>query len=174
MAPNATIFKATLHIADMDRHYYEDHTVTLARHPSETDERMMVRLLAFAMRETAGGRRFGAAALDLAYVAELLAQEIALELPEPAESVLICKAFSDFLVEVGLRCRCRLADLLEPIFHVDNADGQGVDVIIGNLVYRRFDAFFGDFRRGFRGDLGLGFGEREGWALGIHIGCILS
>ena len=48
MAPNATIFKALLHIADVDRHYYDDHTVTLARHPSETDERMMVRLLAFA------------------------------------------------------------------------------------------------------------------------------
>ena len=49
MAPNATIFKAILHIADVERHYYEDHTVTLARHPSETDERMMVRLLAFAL-----------------------------------------------------------------------------------------------------------------------------
>lgn len=49
MAPNATIFKATLHIADMDRHYYEDHAVTLARHPSENDERMMVRLLAFVL-----------------------------------------------------------------------------------------------------------------------------
>lgn len=48
MAPNATIFKAVLHIADVDRHYYEDHSITLARHPSETDERMMVRLLAFA------------------------------------------------------------------------------------------------------------------------------
>jgi len=48
MAPNATIFKALLHIADVDRHYYEDHPLTLARHPSETDERMMVRLLAFA------------------------------------------------------------------------------------------------------------------------------
>ena len=48
MAPNATIFKALLPIADVDRHYYDDHTVTLARHPSETDERMMVRLLAFA------------------------------------------------------------------------------------------------------------------------------
>lgn len=33
----------------MDRQYYQDHTVTLARHPSETDERMMVRLLAFAL-----------------------------------------------------------------------------------------------------------------------------
>lgn len=33
----------------MDRHYYEDHALTLARHPSETDERMMVRLLAFAL-----------------------------------------------------------------------------------------------------------------------------
>jgi uncharacterized protein YaeQ len=49
MASNATIFKATIQIADMDRHYYEDHTLTLARHPSETDERMMVRLLAFAL-----------------------------------------------------------------------------------------------------------------------------
>ena len=49
MASNATIFKATIQIADMDRHYYEDHTLTLARHPSETDERMMVRLLAFVL-----------------------------------------------------------------------------------------------------------------------------
>ena len=48
MASNATIFKATLQIADMDRNYYADHALTLARHPSETDERMMVRLLAFA------------------------------------------------------------------------------------------------------------------------------
>ncbi len=62
MAPNATIFKATLHIADMDRHYYEDHAVTLARHPSETDERMMVRLLAFALHahnDLAFGRGIG-------------------------------------------------------------------------------------------------------------------
>lgn len=49
MAPNATIFKAVLHIADVDRNYYEDHTLTLARHPSETDERMMTRVLAFAL-----------------------------------------------------------------------------------------------------------------------------
>jgi uncharacterized protein YaeQ len=49
MALKATIFKADLRIADMDRRYYSDHTLTIARHPSETDERMMVRLLAFAM-----------------------------------------------------------------------------------------------------------------------------
>jgi uncharacterized protein YaeQ len=49
MAIKATIFKASLQIADMERHYYHDHTLTLARHPSETDERMMVRLLAFAL-----------------------------------------------------------------------------------------------------------------------------
>jgi uncharacterized protein YaeQ len=48
MAHKATIFKAHLQIADMDRHYFHDHALTLARHPSETDERMMVRLLAFA------------------------------------------------------------------------------------------------------------------------------
>jgi uncharacterized protein YaeQ len=49
MAIKATIFKTALQIADMDRHYYADHALTLARHPSETGERMMVRLLAFAM-----------------------------------------------------------------------------------------------------------------------------
>jgi uncharacterized protein YaeQ len=49
MALKATIFKADLSVADIDRGYYQDHTLTLARHPSETDERMMVRVLAFAM-----------------------------------------------------------------------------------------------------------------------------
>jgi uncharacterized protein YaeQ len=49
MALKATIFKAELQIADMDRNYYYDHALTLARHSSETDERMMVRLLAFAL-----------------------------------------------------------------------------------------------------------------------------
>lgn len=48
MALKATIFKADLQIADMDRHYYHNHALTIARHPSETDERMMVRVLAFA------------------------------------------------------------------------------------------------------------------------------
>lgn len=56
MALKATIFKADLQVADMDRHYYGDHALTIARHPSETDERMMVRVLAFALHahETLG------------------------------------------------------------------------------------------------------------------------
>jgi len=49
MALKATIYKANLQIADMDRNVYGDHGVTIARHPSETDERMMIRLLAFAL-----------------------------------------------------------------------------------------------------------------------------
>lgn len=49
MALKATIFKADLQITNMDRCYYRDHALTIARHPSETDERMMVRLLAFAL-----------------------------------------------------------------------------------------------------------------------------
>ena len=36
-------------IADVDRGYYRDHVLRVARHPSETDERMMIRLLAFAL-----------------------------------------------------------------------------------------------------------------------------
>ena len=49
MALKSTIFKAELQISDMDRNIYGDHSFTIARHPSETDERMMVRLLAFAL-----------------------------------------------------------------------------------------------------------------------------
>jgi len=49
MALKATIYKANLQIADMDRQVYVDHSVTIARHPSETDERMMIRLLALAL-----------------------------------------------------------------------------------------------------------------------------
>jgi uncharacterized protein YaeQ len=49
MALKATIYKADLQIADMDRNYYQEHALTIARHPSETDERMMIRLLAFAL-----------------------------------------------------------------------------------------------------------------------------
>ncbi len=49
MALKSTIFKAGLSIADIDHGYYADHALTLARHPSETDERMMVRLAALAL-----------------------------------------------------------------------------------------------------------------------------
>lgn len=48
MALKATIYKAELQISDLDRHYYQSHALTIARHPSETDERMMLRILAFA------------------------------------------------------------------------------------------------------------------------------
>ncbi|MFA6178259.1 MAG: YaeQ family protein [Candidatus Methylopumilus sp.] len=49
MALKSTIHKVDLQIADMDRNYYQQHNLTLARHPSETEERMMVRLVAFAL-----------------------------------------------------------------------------------------------------------------------------
>lgn len=49
MALRSTIHKAEIHIADNDRGYYASHAVTVARHPSETDERMMVRILAYAL-----------------------------------------------------------------------------------------------------------------------------
>ncbi|HBK46888.1 MAG TPA: hypothetical protein DDZ67_10745 [Xanthomonadaceae bacterium] len=49
MALTATIRKAELQISDMDRDYYANHVLTLAQHPSETDERLMVRVLAFAL-----------------------------------------------------------------------------------------------------------------------------
>jgi uncharacterized protein YaeQ len=58
LALKATIYKAQLQIADVDRALYADHALTLALHPSETEERLAVRLLAFALRvphDDAGG-----------------------------------------------------------------------------------------------------------------------
>ncbi len=69
MAQKATVCKAMLQIADIDRGLYADHTITLARHPSETDERMMVRLLAYALHAPAdadqGGLEFAKGLWDV-------------------------------------------------------------------------------------------------------------
>ncbi|MBB5038410.1 YaeQ family protein [Prosthecobacter dejongeii] len=53
MALKATIYKASLDVSDIDRNLYSDHSLTIARHPSETDERMMIRVLAFALNAPA-------------------------------------------------------------------------------------------------------------------------
>ena len=47
MALGATVYKATVDISDLDRNYYGKHQLTIARHPSETEERLMLRVLAF-------------------------------------------------------------------------------------------------------------------------------
>ncbi|PUB73108.1 MAG: hypothetical protein DBP01_19455, partial [gamma proteobacterium symbiont of Ctena orbiculata] len=49
MALKATVFKAEVEVSDMERGHYQTYNLTLARHPSETDERLMVRLLAFLL-----------------------------------------------------------------------------------------------------------------------------
>ena len=49
MAIKATIYKATLQVADMDRNVYGEHALTIPLQPSETEERLMLRLLAFAL-----------------------------------------------------------------------------------------------------------------------------
>ena len=49
MALSSTIYKAELDISDMDRHYYANHALTLAMHPSENETRLMLRVLAFAL-----------------------------------------------------------------------------------------------------------------------------
>ena len=63
MALKATIYKARLELADMDRQVYGDHDLIIARHPSETDERMLIRLMAFALNAPAdnghGALEFG-------------------------------------------------------------------------------------------------------------------
>lgn len=63
MALKATIYKANLQLSDMDRHVYGEHALTIARHPSETDERMMIRVLAYALHVPADTRN---GALELA------------------------------------------------------------------------------------------------------------
>ncbi len=53
MAIKATIYKASVQFSDLDRNAYSDHSLTIARHPSETDERLMIRLLAFVLNAPA-------------------------------------------------------------------------------------------------------------------------
>ena len=50
MALKSIIYKADLHVSDMDRNHFGEYALTIARHPSETDERMMVRCLAYALQ----------------------------------------------------------------------------------------------------------------------------
>ncbi|GKW53811.1 hypothetical protein NCCP2140_28640 [Pseudoalteromonas sp. NCCP-2140] len=54
MALKSTIIKAQLSLSDMDRHIYQDFNLTLAQHPSETEQRLMIRLLAFALNAREG------------------------------------------------------------------------------------------------------------------------
>lgn len=49
MATKATIYKALLNIANMDTNYYNEHNLTLALHPSETELRLMARVVAFIL-----------------------------------------------------------------------------------------------------------------------------
>lgn len=57
MALKATIHKITLQLSDIDRGVYGEHTLTIARHPSETDERMLIRVLAYALNVPADDSR---------------------------------------------------------------------------------------------------------------------
>ncbi|MDE1999146.1 MAG: YaeQ family protein [Burkholderiales bacterium] len=90
MALKATIYKAQINLADMDRNVYTDTAVTIARHPSEADERMMIRVLALALGwpvDTSEGTL-----------------ELAKDMWEPDEPALWQKNFSDEIlqwVEVG-------------------------------------------------------------------------
>ncbi|MEJ5895438.1 YaeQ family protein [Aquabacterium sp. G14] len=90
MAIKATIYKAQLNLADMDRNVYVDTNITIARHPSEADERMMIRVLALALgwpADTSEGTI-----------------ELAKDMWEPDEPALWQKNYSDEIlhwVEVG-------------------------------------------------------------------------
>jgi len=90
MAIKATIYKAQLNLADMDRNVYVDTNITIARHPSESDERMMIRVLALALgwpADTSEGTI-----------------ELAKDMWEPDEPALWQKNYSDEIlhwVEVG-------------------------------------------------------------------------
>jgi uncharacterized protein YaeQ len=57
MALKATIYKIQAELADMDRNLYGDYSLTIAAHPSETEERMMLRFLAFALNVPADNDR---------------------------------------------------------------------------------------------------------------------
>ena len=82
MALKSTVFRLDLQIADMERNYYAGHSLTIARHPSENDERMMVRVLAFALNATdslAFAQSIGKNANQLAIVVDTIHQRFTIE-----------------------------------------------------------------------------------------------
>jgi uncharacterized protein YaeQ len=91
LALKATVFKAELQVSDFDRDYYETHALTLAQHPSETEERLMVRLLAFAMHADSAlafGRGLSSDEPDL-WRKDLTGQiELWIEIGQPDEQAL--------------------------------------------------------------------------------------
>ena len=91
LALKSKVFKAELQVSDFGRDYYETHALTLAQHPSETDERLMVRLLAFALHADSAlafGRGLSSEEPDL-WRKDLTGQiELWIELGQPDEQSL--------------------------------------------------------------------------------------
>jgi len=92
MAINSTIHKVILEVVDMDRHYYNQHKITIAKHPSETDERMMVRILAFAMfaeDNLTFGKDINADNEPSLYIKDLTGEpKLWIELGQPSEKII--------------------------------------------------------------------------------------
>lgn len=91
MALKSKVLKAELQVSDFNRDYYETHALTLAQHPSETAERLMVRLLAFALHADAAlafGRGLSSEEPDL-WRKDLTGQiELWIEIGQPDEQSL--------------------------------------------------------------------------------------
>lgn len=106
MALRATIYKADINIADSDRNYYGSHAVTVARHPSETDERLMVRLLAYALHTdgddtlvfTRGLSDVGEADLRRLDLTGAIRQWIEIGLPDDRRLLKACGRADDVIV----------------------------------------------------------------------------
>lgn len=98
MALKSTIYKARVALADMDRSLYGDHALTLARHPSETEERLMMRVLAFALAMPPDDRRG-----ELAFTAGLSDTDVPALWQKDATGALVQ------WVEVGLPDERRIA-----------------------------------------------------------------
>lgn len=127
MALTATIYKAELQISDMDRHYYATHALTLAQHPSETEARLMARLLAFAL-----------------YADDRL--EFGKGLSDDSEPALLRRAYTqeiELWIELGqpdearIRKACNRAEQVVVINYAGQVSDIWWDKIAGSL--RRFD-----------------------------------
>lgn len=116
MALSATIRKAEVSVSDMDRHYYATHQLTLAQHPSETDQRLMARLLAFML-----------------YADERL--EFGRGLSDEDEAALARKSYSgetELWIEVGQPSEARIR----------KACGQARQVVVLNYAGRSADLWW--------------------------------
>jgi uncharacterized protein YaeQ len=155
MAQTATIYKFDIDLADADRNVYETLSLQVARHPSESEEYLVARVLAYALEFTEG----------IAFSRGLS------EPDEPAIAVRDLTGAIRTWIEVGvpeaarLHKACKAAPRVVVYTHKDPA--QLIGRLAGERIHRAEALEVYAIDRGLVGAIVARLGRRMGFALSV-------